>query len=214
MKIVHSGARMKLDVPRCEELVGALVSGDATAWKPLVVLIGPALLSFSATSRVLGHRRGDEDTQRELLVAVLETLRKNDFQALKTYRSWRAAPENSQKTLEDWLRIILTNEARDYVTHRMRRSALNTLSIALDTGTALEWSGMTNAQAVRQLLQHADDHLPPEQAETLRRVFEGKSIEEVAHLSGESKGVIEKRLRAAYARLRRWAGGNDTETAA
>ena len=35
--------------------------------------------------------------------------------------------------------------------------------------------------------------------------IEGKSAEDIASATGESKQDVEKRLRAAYARLRRWA---------
>ena len=109
------------------------------------------------------------------------------------------------------MRIVTTNVARDYVSYRVRRSALNTLGVALTTGAApAEASGMTNVQVVRQLLEHADRCLPPEQADVVRSVYEGTSIEEIARRAGETKAVVEKRLRAAYARLRRWAGEHDT----
>lgn len=202
---------MGLDVSRCEALVGTLVKGDAAAWKPLVMLVGPAVLGYAAGSRKLGHRRTDEDTQHEVLTAVLERIRKHEFRALRTYVAWREAPDNLERTFEDWLRIVTTNVARDYVSYRVRRSALNTLGVALTTGAApAEGSGMTNLQVVRQLLEHADRCLPPEQADVVRKVYEGTSIEEIARRAGETKAVIEKRLRAAYARLRRWAGDDDT----
>lgn len=203
---------MALDVTRCEDLVGTLVKGDPAAWKPLALLVGPAVLGYAASSRKLGHRRTDEDTQHDVLTAVLERIRKNEFRALKTYVEWRKGSENASRTFEDWLRIVTTNVARDYVSHRARRSALNTLGVALDTGVEPAAAvSMTKLQVVREILEHAESHLPADQALVVRSVFEGIPIEEIARRAGETKAEIEKTLRAAYARLRRWAAENDTK---
>ena len=190
----------------CEELAAAVVAGDAAAWKTLVRQLGPAVLSFAESARPLGHRRRDADATHEVLTAVLERLRKDDFRALRTYFAWRGAPQNSERSLDDWLRIVTHRVACDYVTHRMRRRALQTLGVAIDTGIA--WTpdgpGVTDCQAVRQILDHAERELPEEQAKAVRQIAEGKSITDISAALGEAREVVEKRLRAAYARLRRW----------
>lgn len=209
--VVQFAHGMVLDVPRCEALVETLVRGDATAWRPLMVLVSPAVLRYAAASPNLGYRRTDPDAQHEVLTTVLERLRRNEFRALRTYVAWREAPGNCEKTLEDWLRIVTSRVACDFVSHRARRSALHTLGQALDTGVPVSpaWPGMTNIQAVRELLEHASRSLPAAQAETVRLAYEGKSTDEIAALRGETKADVDKRLRAAYASLRRWARDED-----
>lgn len=206
---------MSLDLPRCEALVETLVAGDVSAWRPLMVLVGPAVLGYAAASKNLGHRRTDEDAQQEVLTTVLERLRRNEFRAFRTYLAWKEAPENEAKSLEDWLRIVTSRVACDFVSHHARRSALHTLGVALETGVpgANAGPGMTNMQAIREVLEHANRALPPDQADVVQKVYAGKSIEEIALLRGESKATVEKCLHAAHARLRRWASDDsDSDT--
>jgi len=194
-------ANASLDLARCEELLGSVVAGKTGEWTPLVALLAPALLSFATRSRSLGHRRSEDDCS-DVMTAVLERLKKNDFRALQTFPSWREA--NPGKTLEDWLRIVTDRVACDYVTRKARATLLNTLGQALDSGIAPARTAMTDAQAVRELVEHADQELPKEQAHLLKRVLEGASADTVARETGESRDQVERRLRAAYARLRRW----------
>ena len=159
---------------------------------------------FAKRSRSLGHRRTEDDVS-EVMTLVLERLRKNGFRALRTWVAWSADPSNREKSLEDWLRIVLDRVACDYVTRHARRSLLHTLGAAIETGTAVARPAMTDAQAVRELIEHADRDLPPEQAALLRRLLDGQSMEEIADLAGSPREEVTRRMRAAHARLRRWA---------
>lgn len=190
-----------LDVRRADELVSSLIGGNAAAWPPLMAVVGPALLDYAKRCRSLGHRRSDDDC-REVMTLVLERLRKSEFRALRTYEAWR--PANPQKTLEDWLRIVVDRVACDYVSRHAQRSVLHTLGVALDSGMLAGQAGMTDAQAVRELLEHAAKALPAEQVDALRRALDGRTLEDIARETGCSTDEVTRRLRAAHARLRRW----------
>lgn len=195
--------RWNLDVTRAEELVLAIHEGETRAWKPLMALLCPEILDFVRRSRSLGFRRCDEDTGHEVLTTVLERLRKHDFRALKTYVTWKEAERNRRKTFADWLHIVTDRVACDFVTHCARRSVRWT-DFEPGAGGEIASTEMMNVQVARELVEYADRVFPPEQSDVVRQVYEGRSTEEIARERKEERQVVDRRLRAAYARLRRW----------
>jgi hypothetical protein len=75
----------------CHELVAAICGPDREAsrtrsWQVLITKVGPFIEDCASTSPLLRRcRLQGEDETRAILVAVLERLRQNDFQNLRSY---------------------------------------------------------------------------------------------------------------------------------
>lgn len=209
-----------LDESKALALIDELVGGRTEAWKALVELLHPQIERIVRGSRSLGPLRDSDDHRRNVVTDALEKLARNDHRALAILRHWLA--ENSDKTLMDWLRIVVTNVARDYVEKQLgagkpgagmdeasaKKRLLHTLASALpadDLSPALR-PPVTDQQTARQILEYAAEHLPDDQLRALEAWLRQADFAEVGAAAGlardHAKGG-EKLVRAALARLRR-----------
>jgi DNA-directed RNA polymerase specialized sigma24 family protein len=173
----------------------------------LCAFVGPAL----ARTRLLASLRS-EDAPREVLTRVLEKLLHADAHALRQFVDWRG--RHPERTAEDWLLIVLTNAAREYVRQqrgRRRNGVLEPsrnrflneyLQLAeADVGVRPPY---TPQQTARQVVEFARERLPVAQLEAFERWLEGAEPEEIARAMKLESGEVGHRLvRAATATLRR-----------
>ncbi len=208
------------DEARCRELCGRARSTADPAWRELIGLLWPELerqLLAGKTLRGLGR---SDDHARNVAVLVLEKLGRDHCRALGLYETWAAA--RPEKTFGDWLRIVVTNTARDYLRERKGRAArteeaaaggaidkrlLHSLAALLpdeDDLPAASALSQSSSYAAKQLLAWAEGHLSEDQREALRLWLAGDSFEEMASSLGVADAAASKRvLRAAVATLRR-----------
>lgn len=201
--------------------VPRVISGDASAWKALVVELEPHLMALLRRSRTLGPLRNSIDDCRAVMISVLERLSKDDFRGLRLFQPWAEA--NPGKDFGDWVRIVTVNIARDHMSSRLgersttddavNKRMLNTLASMLPTGDDGRLAfrpAMTNAQMARELLEYAARSLESTQLKALRRWMDGASHDEIAtELGLATPRDADKIVRAALARLRRQFGGGD-----
>ena len=199
--------------------VPRVLGGDPGAWQELVVRLEPLLVQLLRRSRTLGPMRHNLDDCRAVMISVLERLRKDDYRGLRLFQPW--ADANPGKDFGDWIRIVTTNMARDYVSSRLgveraddepplNKRMLHTLASLLPGGEDPRLAYrplMTHAQLARELLDYAARTLDPAQLLALRRWMEGASFDELAtELDLATPRDGEKLVRAALARLRRHFG--------
>jgi hypothetical protein len=201
------------DDTACEQLLPAVVRGDGLAWGQLVQRLAPEVERILRGSRTL---RGlpDADHQRNVLTRVLERLHRNDFRALRQYPPWRER-HGGRRTFRDWLTIVSTNVARDYVSERLGESkaapagAKRLVASLATTLDQLERDlghrpAYTEQQMVRQILDYAADNLPEDQLQALTGWLGGHDLADIARELELAGGDAANRLvRAALARLRR-----------
>ncbi len=205
------------DVKNAERLAQRALSGPPAAFMHLVNAIWPEMMSLLATSRRLRLLAQSEDDRREIAVTVIEKLSRNDLHGLRSYQSW--CERHPDKTFHDWIRIVLANAARDHQRgHRAQKEAepplspvrvLNEFTLTLPVDERGTRPPVTAAQTARQLLEFAQQRLPPAQYAALTAWLRGESFEEIA--AGADIGQAEdarKAVRAAVASLRREFSGS------
>jgi DNA-directed RNA polymerase specialized sigma24 family protein len=206
-----------LDVGRCERLVPAALSGDASAEQELVFRhIWPACLALARTSRFMGPLRTMEDHVLEVRAAAVERIRKR----LRSYPDWQT--RNQQKTFGDWICIVTANVIRDHVRDHLGDAMANAVEPSAGAGPLLTdfatspWVSrlparpamMTAAQTARELLEFAKSRLPKDQFRALALWVEGAGFEEIAEDLGLPNAEDAERLkRSAVATLRREFAG-------
>jgi DNA-directed RNA polymerase specialized sigma24 family protein len=204
------------DPARAEELAHAATEGHRAAFSALSAHLWPEIVSLVGSSRSMSARR-DEDSVREVATRVLEKLERNDRAALRQLAAWQG--RHPDKTFSDWLRIVVTNAARDYL--RERRGAanpngmgptskqlLNECAVALATDELSTRPPFTAAQAARQILTFAQARLPDDQLEALAQWLTGSTFEDMARgLGGCDPASVKQLVRAAIATLRRTFAG-------
>jgi hypothetical protein len=211
-----------LDEQAALALVARVVSGDRAAWQSLVEILFPMIEHIARSSHSMGPLRASIDHCRNVATDTLDKLERNDYRALSILDHWRTA--NPTKTFLDWLRIVTTNVARDYVEkqlgsgrapgmdERAKKRALHTLATALppdDQGQGLR-PPVTDQQTTREILEYAREHLAADQLAALSAWLERAELVEIGAIAGSSdrdpKELArhgEKLVRAALARLRR-----------
>lgn len=202
-----------LDVARCEDLVSRIAQGDARAWGPLLDDLWPFWEAAIRRSRSFAALRADTDAVRDVQVALIEKLQRDDARALRSYLGWRGL--HADKTFEDWMRIVVANAVRSHLRavlgpERRPQSPtangiLRDFLVSVDTVELGERPPFTPAHMARKLLAYASDKLPPAQWSALSAWLRG---EEFAEIAGEMRldgGAEEARrlVRAACAVLRR-----------
>jgi DNA-directed RNA polymerase specialized sigma24 family protein len=210
-----NGPRVRFDAPASEALAIRVARGDAAAFGALVEHLWPEWLDLLAASRSMRGLGRDEDHARNVAARLLAKLQKDEFRALRQFEEWRE--RHPDKSFHDWLRIVVTNAARDYV--RERRGSLaapagadeptaKQLLEELARAIPLEELGarpaMTAAQTARELLEFAKLHLQKPQVSALVAWLEGSSFQEMqTELGLRDLEEARRLLRAAVATLRR-----------
>ncbi len=201
-----------MDVAAAEALVVRLVGGEVAAWPALATMIHPLLERLARNRRHLGPLAEAVDHRREVVVATLAKLGRNQWRSLHTFGPWREA--NPTKDFGDWLRIVVANVAREHVERTLggrgasaaaNQRLVHTLATALgeDDGPGLR-PAMTDAQTAREILEYARAHLDPRQTTALAAWLEGADADAIAVAVGVADPDLAARMvRAALARLRR-----------
>jgi DNA-directed RNA polymerase specialized sigma24 family protein len=215
----HETAGQAFDTDTCSRLLDAVQSTAEPAWRELVAVLWPELTRIVRSSRTMASFARSEDHVRSVVLLVVERLGKDGCRAASLHRAWRET--HPDRTLGDWLRIVTTNVARDYVRERKGRAALAegeepadkrmvaSLATLLPDDDELEpTAGLsaTSAYAVRELARWARQRLPPDQLAALDSWLQGGRFEEIAQEIGVADGAAANRVvRAALAALRRHA---------
>ena len=202
----------------CEDLARGATAGDEAAWTRLVQEIWPFLLRTVGASRSMGRLGRSEDHVRNVITAVVDKLGGGGRRGLSLYFPWRE--RNSEKTFEDWLRIVAANAVRDYVRHEagdalsrtQPEPSIKRFLNEFRTSPVLETLGVrppiTAAQTARELLRFAEEKLPSPQLAALRLWMEGATFEEIAaEAPAADADAAQKLVRAAVGTLRRHFGG-------
>ncbi len=204
-----------LDEEACARLLASVRSTDEPPWRELVALLWPTVLFCVRTSRAMVVFAHSEDHVRNATLLVLEKLGKNGCKAARLQRPWQDA--HPDKTLTDWLRIVSTNVARDYVRERAGRAAgaaldrrlvasLATLLPDEDELPQASDLSSTSAHAARELLRWAERHLPADQLAALAAWLDGEGFDAIAgSLVLSDPAAAQRLVRAALASLRRHA---------
>jgi hypothetical protein len=187
-------------VSELSDLLDQILAGSERSWQRFFLRVGPQVEQIAQRSRALGSLRRQPDDYRNVMTRVFERLRRDDFRALRLYREWQA--RNAERTFDDWLTVVTTNVARDYVDERMgtgeqpNKRLANTLSEVLDENDdALAVSAhITPKLVAQQIMELAKSVLSPEQLAILSRWLGGTEC-----ATDDEK----KLLRAALGRLRR-----------
>jgi hypothetical protein len=204
-------------------LVDQVLAGRAGAWQGLVAALEPHIEQIAGGSRSMGPLRDSDDHRRNVVADVLAKLARNEYRALALLEHWLTA--NPEKSAGDWLRIVVTNVVRAYVSTQLggaapadsadrddplaaRKRLLHTLASALpddDLGPS-QRPPVTDQQTARQVLDYAAQHLGPEQLAALEGWLRHGDFERIgrdAGADGDAARSGEKLVRAALARLRR-----------
>ena len=206
-----------LDAPllAAEPLARRVAAGDAAAFRALFELLWEPCLRFARGQSAL--RGASEDDVREVVTRFIAKLEQEEHRALQLYLDW--ATRHPEKTFADWLKIALSNAARDYGRELRGGEAravpgepsakrlLNELAKQLPLDDVGVRPPVTDAQTARQLLEFAQRELPQDQRTALLEWLQGASFEMIAESSALPSPEDAKRLvRAAVAVLRRQFG--------
>jgi DNA-directed RNA polymerase specialized sigma24 family protein len=207
------GLRM-IDDGELERLVAASATGDQRAWGELWSAIQPALLRYIAQPRFLGRLGQGEDDRRNIVVQVMERLRKHDFHRLRLYLDARRG--NPRLRFMGWLRVVAKRVGVDYLRAHpdyVRRHDAGasepghwveqkTLPPASRVGG--ERPPVTNRGTARELLRFAAGAIPAEQVRALELWIASETFSDIATALGlRDAREAERLVRAAIERLRR-----------
>lgn len=196
-----------------DEIVGRVLKGDSSAWMTLFSKYGPIVTAIARTNRSMGSYRQSEDDVRNVMAAVFERLRRDDYRALRTFGPWKAA--NPTKVFNDWLTIVTVNVIRNYITKKLgapRADKASAKQLVITFANELKVDGdepivlphMTTRESANQILEYAREHLAEDQLAALAGWLEGSSFDEVAVELGLTDGrAADKLLRSGLAKLRR-----------
>jgi DNA-directed RNA polymerase specialized sigma24 family protein len=207
------------DQDACRRLLAGVRATEEPAWRELLAMLWPELTRILRGARAMAVFAKSDDHVRNVVLLAMERLGKDGCRAAHLAEPWLVA--HPDKTLADWLRILATNMARDYVRERTGRAArdgdapapdkrlLGSLADLLRDEDELPPASLLSATSgctARELARWAEGHLPPDQLAALTAWLGGASFEDIArelHLEG---GPAAKRVvRAAVAALRRHA---------
>jgi DNA-directed RNA polymerase specialized sigma24 family protein len=210
------------DEDACAALLARVRSTEDPAWQTLVGALWPALSRIVQASRAMAVLSRSDDHVRNVTLLVLERLGKDGCRAARLAGPWCAA--HPDKKLGDWLRILTTNVARDYVRERTGRArdksdaavpdkrllaSLATLLRDDDERQPGPLLSATSEHTARELAEWAEGHLPSDQLAALTAWLHGASFEDIASELHLSDAPSAKRVvRAAVATLRRHAGAH------
>lgn len=202
-------------------LIEKTLSGDMAAWKAFVGASWEAWIRAAGRSRSMGSLSKSEDHLRGAVTNFVERLSKHDFRSLRARGLWLQA--NPEKSLDDWLKIVLENAIRDYVRNELgrtnpsarkggenvpsRKRILNEFSGSLALNSLGVRPALTLEQTAHELMRFAEGHLSASQNTCLRAWLEGASFEEIAAgATAASPEDAQKHVRSALAILRRRFG--------
>lgn len=205
-----------LDPVRARALAERAVAGDAAAAHGFIALLWPHCVRLAAAAPVLRRLRNRDDLAHDVATRLVEKLGRPGSAQLASYFVWQRT--HIDKQIDDWLRVVIANAARD-AARKDRREALsathdpdapsvkrflNEFSAAALPPEIATLPRMTPAQTARQVLAYAQAHLAAQPLACLGLWIEGRDFDEIAHELGlSSEEEARKSLRAGVATLRR-----------
>src|SRR5262249_12915422 len=147
-----------------------------------------------------------DDEIRNVLTKIVDKLGRDGGRALRLYGTWRE--RHTDKTFEDWIRIVTSNVVRDHVRESMVDAAsyeepsvkrlLNEFATSAALPQLAVRPAFTAAQTARELFEFAERKLAPDQHRALVLWVEGASFPEIgAELGLPSEDDAGKLVRAA-----------------
>lgn len=203
-----------IDDAELERLVAATATGDEHAWGQLWSAIEPALSRIIAQPRFLGRLGQVEDDRRNIVVLVMDRLRRDRFARLRLYLDARRG--NPRLRFMGWLRVVAKRVGVDYLRahpdyvrrHDAGASAPGhwvepkTLPPASRIGG--ERPPVTARGTARELLRFAAGAIPAEQLRALELWIASETFADIAQaLDLPGPTDAERLVRAAIERLRR-----------
>ncbi|HVV82203.1 MAG TPA: hypothetical protein VHE35_03960 [Kofleriaceae bacterium] len=203
-----------IDDAELERLVATAAGGDERAWGQLWAAIAPALSRIVAQPRFLGRLGQVEDDRANIVVLVMERLRKDGFHRLRLYLDARRG--NPQLRFLGWLRVVAKRVGVDYLrAHpeyvRRHDAGASTpghwveqepLPPASRVGG--ERPPVTSSGTARELLRFAAGAIPDAQLRALTLWTQSESFPDIAAALGlDDAPEAERLVRAAIERLRR-----------
>ena len=173
------------------ELIAAVLNGDAASFEPLVEKYSPRV--FAMARRYARRANEVEDIAQDIWLKA--------FERLSTFRS--------EAPFEHWLMRLALRTCYDTL-RRHQRNRVTTFSDLtkpeedwLDRFVTQPDAADENAEAARQLVERVLEQLPPAArlAITLLEI-EGRSVKEVASLTGWSETFVKVRAFRARAKMR------------
>lgn len=204
-----------IDDVELERLVAETARGDERAWGALWTAIEPALSRIIAQPRFLGRLGQGEDDRRNIVVQVMDRLRKDRFHRLRLYLDARQG--NPRLRFMGWLRVVAKRVGVDYLrAHpdyvRRHDAGASTPGHWVEPKTLPppsrvggERPPMTIRGTAREMLQFAAGALPEAQRRALELWIASETFDDIATALGLAGGAsaAERLVRAAIERLRR-----------
>jgi RNA polymerase sigma-70 factor (ECF subfamily) len=178
--------------PTDAELIAAVLDGDSASFEPLIRKYQPRVF---ATARRYARRESEvEDIVQEVFIKA--------FQKLQSFRG--------EAPFEHWLMRLAVRTCYDFLRghQRNRETAFSEL-----TEPETDWlerfivqpdAGMENADAARQLVEKILSRLPPAAQLVITLLeIEGRSVKEIAAMTGWSVPLVKVRAFRARAEMRK-----------
>jgi DNA-directed RNA polymerase specialized sigma24 family protein len=217
-------------------LIERTLAGDNDAWRTLQSQLEPTILSIARRHQGLRKRNlaGSQDDLREVVVATLERLSRDDFQNLRRFLE-RSAGEPSPDALDSWIYGAVDFVIREHLRQRFGRAPQPTtdpskprppskrdlqshagrIEDAETDRSLLQTLGMTTKLTAAQIFAHIDDMFEPSERLALHMYYtEDHSFAEIAlALELSDAKEAERMIRRLNARLRyRFAPAGDADT--
>jgi RNA polymerase sigma-70 factor (ECF subfamily) len=178
--------------PTDAELIAAVLGGDSASFEPLIQKYQPRVF---ATARRYARRESEvEDVVQEVFIKA--------FQKLNSFRG--------EAPFEHWLMRLAVRTCYDFLRghQRNRETAFTELTEPeadwLDRFVVEPDAGLENADAARQLVDRILSKLsPPARMVITLLEIEGKSVKEIAALTGWSVPLVKVRAFRARAEMRK-----------
>lgn len=211
-------------------LLERTLAGEPEAWRSLQALVEPTIVAIARRHAGLRSRglTGAPDDVREVAVATLERLARDDFRNLRRFMESveAAGPEAgaASPNFDSWLYGAVDFVIRDHLRNRygrapkpvpgeapaVRPSKRDSQSLAgrLDDSDGsrmlLQTVGMTTKLTAAEVFEHIEEHFAADEARALRLYYlEDQGFSEIATALGlESDKTADKLIRRLNARLR------------
>jgi len=190
-----------------ERLVERTLGGDERAWREVWLALDPMVEDVARRPRITGRLARCEDARRDVVVRVMEELRRDGFRGLVELGERLACRDGS---FRPWLFRLARNVAVSYV--RAHAEQLGraedgarqlALHVPLTDAIVDERSPPSRRIDARRILDRAREVLDPAQLDALCLWLRGDDVAEIAAALREDEAAAVQRVRSAVKRLRR-----------
>ena len=194
-----------------DRLIERVVDGDAAAWHELWTAIEPVVSAVTRRRQITGPLGKNEDDRRNIVLAVMERLRAQEFRRLRAYLG--TLPRAGGSSFETWLATVAARVAIDYVRahpecrdprgrhpEMERWVRMVPVTDADPVPPGLDPTGLATAS---QMIEHARAELRKEQLAALFLWLQGSDKNAIAaRLELASVEEAQRLVRSALKRLR------------